>query len=214
MYDFYRTELEAMSRDPESLGFMMDEDLGRLLVEDRTARLPRIYRNVEEEVVKIKTRMNKAKQITQELGQGFDWKMRLGNIYGTESDDDNDEEDEDDEDEDEDMVEVTGSTEQPQPARSSTNGTSPATSTVQPVSATSLPAHQTGAQDAPIELELSDDEDRAPTTAATGSFDSPAHSSPLFGSDDGTAQGTPAPVVTNSVNDDDDDDEDMEEVQA
>jgi hypothetical protein len=81
-----------------SLGFVPDEELGRLLYEGERDKLnlPGIYRNVTEAVDVVGERLAKAKGIVKGLESNFDWKLRLGEIYA--SDDDEEEDEDDDED--------------------------------------------------------------------------------------------------------------------
>jgi hypothetical protein len=80
------------------LGFVPDEELGRLLYEGERDKLnlPGIYRNVTEAVDVVGERLAKAKGIVKGLESNFDWKLRLGEIYAS----DDDEEEDEDEDED------------------------------------------------------------------------------------------------------------------
>jgi len=98
LYAYYTSELEALQKDPLSLGFDPDEELGRLLYEGERDKLnlPGIYRNVTEAVDVVGERLAKAKGIVKGLESNFDWKLRLGEIYAS----DDDEEEDEDEDED------------------------------------------------------------------------------------------------------------------
>lgn len=222
LYHEYAQELTAIGKDPTLAGFLTDDELSRLIVEDRTDRLPAMYTKAGQEVEIINERLAKGKEIVQAIGGGFDWKMRLGDIYGDDEDGEDEDEDEDgngddDDDDDDDIQSIEtppaelldpipniepSPMEQDNPQQSSTpnsgfSDTFNFSSSANPSPMTAM-ATPTGNRHAPINLDLSDSEDEAPpTSAALPQTTETATSSPLFGTPD----------------DKEDEDQDMEQVQ-